>query len=57
MAFLTIPNVKIAGVAAAVPKQIKDIPNSPFFAPGEAEKVMNLTGIRQSRIAPACPCT
>lgn len=56
MAFLSISNVKIAGVAAAVPKQIKDIPNSPFFAPGEAEKVMNLTGIRQSRIAPADMC-
>lgn len=56
MAFLTIPNVKIAGVAAAVPKQIKDIPNSPFFALGEAEKVMNLTGIRQSRITPADMC-
>lgn len=56
MAFLSIPNVKISGVAAAVPKQIKDIPNSPFFAPGEAEKVMNLTGIRQSRIAPANMC-
>jgi 3-oxoacyl-[acyl-carrier-protein] synthase-3 len=56
MAFLSIPNVKIAGVAAAVPKQIKDIPNSPFFAPGEAEKVMNLTGIRQSRITPADMC-
>ncbi|MBQ9509455.1 MAG: ketoacyl-ACP synthase III [Bacteroidales bacterium] len=56
MAFLSIPNVKIAGVAAAVPKQIKDIPNSPFFAPGEAEKVMNLTGIRQSRIVPPDMC-
>ena len=52
MAFLSIPKVKIAGVAAAVPKQIKDIPNLTFFAPGEAEKVMNLTGVRQARICP-----
>lgn len=56
MAFLSIPNVKISGVAAAVPKQVKDIPNSPFFAPGEAEKVMNLTGIRSARIAPKDVC-
>lgn len=52
MAFLSIPNVRIAGVSAAVPKQIKDIPNLSFFAPGEAEKVMKLTGVRQARICP-----
>lgn len=52
MAFLSIPNVKIVGVAAAVPKQVKDIPNLEFFAPGEAEKVMTLTGVRQARMCP-----
>ena len=52
MAFLSIPNVKIAGVSAAVPKQKKDIPNLACFAPGEAEKVMSLTGVRQARICP-----
>lgn len=52
MAFLEVKNVEIRGVACAVPKQIKDIPNLSFFAPGEAEKVMTLTGIRQSRICP-----
>lgn len=52
MAFLSIPNVRIAGVSAAVPKQIKDIATLSFFAPGEAEKVMNLTGVRQARICP-----
>lgn len=52
MAFLTIPNVKIVGLAAAVPKEKKDILNLLCFAPGEAEKVMALTGITESRLAP-----
>lgn len=52
MAFLSIPNVKIAGVSAAVPKQKKDIKNLECFAPGEAEKVMALSGIKESRLAP-----
>jgi len=52
MAFLSIPNVKIAGVAAAVPRQKKDIKNLECFAPGEAEKVMALSGIMESRLAP-----
>lgn len=56
MAFLSIPNVKIAGVSAAVPKQIKDIPNLACFAPGEAEKTMALTGVRQSRVCPEGMC-
>ncbi len=52
MAFLSIPNVRIAGLAAAVPKEKKDIKNLACFAPGEAEKVMALTGIVESRLAP-----
>lgn len=52
MAFLTIPNVRIAGLAAAVPKEKKDIGNLDCFAPGEAEKVMGLTGVLESRLAP-----
>ncbi|MBQ6310494.1 MAG: ketoacyl-ACP synthase III [Bacteroidales bacterium] len=52
MAFLSIPNVRIAGLAAAVPKEKKDILNLKCFAPGEAEKVMALTGITESRLAP-----
>ena len=52
MAFLSIPNVKIVGLAAAVPKEKKDIKNLECFAPGESEKVINLTGIAESRLAP-----
>ncbi|MCE5174416.1 MAG: ketoacyl-ACP synthase III [Bacteroidales bacterium] len=56
MGFLKTQNVRIAGVAAAVPKQIKDIPNLSCFAPGEAEKTMALTGVRQSRVCPPEMC-
>jgi 3-oxoacyl-[acyl-carrier-protein] synthase-3 len=56
MAFLSFSNVKISGVAAAVPKKIKEIKDLPFFAPGEAEKVINLTHIERSRIAPDGMC-
>lgn len=52
MAFLSIPNIRISGLAAAVPVQKKDIRNLECFAPGEAEKVMELTGIKESRLAP-----
>ena len=38
MAFLTIPHVKIRGVAAAVPKEIKEVSKLDCFAEGEAEK-------------------
>ncbi|MDD4589528.1 MAG: ketoacyl-ACP synthase III [Parabacteroides sp.] len=52
MAFIKIQNVKIVGLAAVVPKEKKDIKNLECFAPGEAEKVMALTGVTESRLAP-----
>ena len=52
MAFLSIPNVSIVGLSAAVPKEKKDILNLRCFEPGEAKKVMALTGITESRLAP-----
>jgi 3-oxoacyl-[acyl-carrier-protein] synthase-3 len=56
MAFLSFPNVKLSGMAAAVPKEVKEVRNLPFFESGEAEKVINLTGIERSRVAPAELC-
>lgn len=56
MAFLKIDNVEIKGVAAAVPKQIKEIRDLPFFTSGEGEKVVSLTKIERSRIAPEGMC-
>ena len=52
MAFYRVDNVAIKGLAAAVPKEKKDIANLECFAPGEAEKVMALTGVTESRLAP-----
>lgn len=56
MAFLKIDNVRIAGISAAVPKGKKDIRSLSFFAPGEAEKVIALTHVEESRIAPDGMC-
>ena len=52
MAFLKIPNVKIKGLASAVPTPVKEIMGQPFFAEGEAEKVIALTGIERTRCIP-----
>lgn len=52
MAFYRVGNVTIKGLAAAVPKERKNIANLECFAPGEAEKVMALTGVTESRLAP-----
>lgn len=56
MAFLKINNVKIAGVSAAVPKLVKEIKDLPFFAEGEAERVIGVTHVERSRIAPEGLC-
>lgn len=56
MAYLSIQNVNIKGVACAVPTDIKEICDLPFFAPGEAEKVISLTKVERSRIAPDGMC-
>lgn len=52
MAFLKIPNIKVKGLSVTVPKHIKEIKDLPFFAPGEAEKVIALTGIERTRYVP-----
>lgn len=56
MAYLKINNVKIAGLAAAVPRDVKEIRDLPFFAPGEGDKVVSLTKIERSRITPPGMC-
>lgn len=52
MAFIKIPNVKITGMAAAVPKEKDEVINSKCFLPGEVEKVIALTGVKERRLAP-----
>lgn len=56
MAFLSFPNVKVSGVAAAVPKRVKEVKNLSFFTPGEADKVIGLTHIERSRMVPEGMC-
>ncbi len=56
MAFLKIANVKISGIAAAVPRIVKEIRNLPFYAPGEGDKVVALTKIERSRMVPDGMC-
>lgn len=50
MAFIEIKKVRIAGISAAVPKNVKEVKDLSFFAAGEAEKVIALTHIERTRI-------
>ena len=51
MAYLTINNIKISGVAACVPKRVEENVDLPFFADrAEAEKVIASTGIARKRV-------
>jgi len=50
MSFLQIENVRIAGVAACVPPRIEENINLPVFIPGEAEKVIQQTGIERKHL-------
>jgi 3-oxoacyl-[acyl-carrier-protein] synthase-3 len=51
MAFLHIPNVRIAGVAACVPKTILENSQYAGFTTEEAEKFMSSTGVERRRVA------
>lgn len=58
MAFLDIRNVKIAGLGAAVPTNIKEIREQPCFVGGkeEAEKVIAITHVERSRVVAEGQC-
>lgn len=56
MAFLSINNVKIKGISAAVPKNVKKTRDLSFFAPGEGERVAELTQVEEARIATEGMC-
>lgn len=51
MAFLEINNVHIAGFAAAVPKQIEENTDYPYFEEGEAKKFISSTSVERRRVA------
>lgn len=50
MAFLEIKSVKIAGIAACVPPRVEENIDLPVFIPGEAEKVIEQTGIERKHL-------
>lgn len=57
MAYLSIKNAKISGVAAAVPTKVKQIKNQPCFAnEEEANKVINVTHVECSRMVEKGQC-
>lgn len=51
MAFLKIENVAIKGISACVPPSVEENKDIPFYAPGEAEKIIASTGIERRHIA------
>lgn len=51
MAFLKIKNVAIRGIAACVPPKVEDNKDLPFYAPGEAEQVIQATGIERRHVS------
>lgn len=51
MAFLKIENVAIRGISACVPSKVEENKDLPFYAPGEAEQVMEATGIERRHVS------
>lgn len=56
MARWTIQNVKMAGVAAAVPKNVVKTTDFDFFTPEEAETFNNTVGIKARHLGPDTMC-
>lgn len=52
MSYLKIRNVALKGLATVVPKEIESIINLECFSEGEGEKVSQVTGIIERRVAP-----
>jgi 3-oxoacyl-[acyl-carrier-protein] synthase-3 len=57
MATATVPSVRLAGIAAAVPKHQEDNNFFPGFKGDEAQKLIKATGIRFRRVGPPDICT
>lgn len=56
MARWEIKNVRVAGVAAAVPRNVIHTTDFDFFTPEEAEVFNNTVGIKQRHLAPDDVC-
>ena len=51
MAFLSIPNVSIRGIAVCVPKNVVENRDLDYFTPSEIENVISMTGIERRYVA------
>ena len=56
MAFLKIENVAIKGISVCVPPSVEENKDIPFYASGEAEKIISSTGIERRHIAGSDIC-
>ncbi|MBO4871676.1 MAG: ketoacyl-ACP synthase III [Muribaculaceae bacterium] len=52
MAYLSFNNVSIRGIAACVPQNVEENASLPFYAPGEAQQVIEAIGIERRHVAP-----
>lgn len=57
MSFLSVENVRIAGVSACVPKEVEEIKDFPLFSEADAENFSKTTGVERHRIAADNTCT
>ena len=53
MAYLSVKNVAIRGIAACVPSQVEENASLPFYAPDEAKQVIEAIGIERRHVASA----
>lgn len=51
MAFLKVENVAIRGISGCAPKNVEENKDLPFYAPGEAEQVIEATGIVRRHVS------
>lgn len=51
MAFLSVPNVEIVGIAACVPAQKENNHTSPLIPDSERRNLIEKTGIEEKRVA------
>jgi 3-oxoacyl-[acyl-carrier-protein] synthase-3 len=53
MAVFSVPNIKVRGISAAVPKEVEDNSVSPLLTEQERDLFIKTVGIRYRRVAPA----
>lgn len=57
MSFLSIGNVRIAGLSACVPEKVEESRNFPLFNEVDAENFIKVTGVERRHIAEADVCS